>query len=1270
MMLRFEQLKLTRVRVAAVAVLLVVCVAAPSSAAADGGTTTITGTVVAGGAPLGDVDVYASSPVDDYNDSQDATTAVDGSYALTGLAPDTTYTISFTPNESSSYAADAVTVTTGAAGSSSQQSATLDEGGTISGTVTGSDDVPICVTAYSENGLGNGAATLVNSEGTYTITGLTSGDYQVEAYQCQGDGYDQAFDYSDSPAEPQQKYEGTFYSTDGGDEAAEVSVTNGTSSAPGDDTGDINIQLVGGAQISGNVSAAGQNLAGVCVSASPDSEDGFDYVNGTVTNASGDYTLTGLVPGVAYDLYFSPCEATGDGPGDSGYYDNDGYDGYDDYGSTAYDDGYEPASPSAVVATVEGATQNVVLSPLTQAADGDNYNIGTSAISGTVTNADGDPITTGDICVSAEQADDIDEYDGLYDDVYPEYSTQTNSDGDYTLSGLESGSYYVHFADCPGSNRSDVAQWYLNTASPTLGGALQYPGSNLVTLSDGGTQTGVDAELSQGSTISGNVTGTPVGGSNQDLSGICVTATSLDSNPSNSDTVFQPEYGTVTSADGAYSLRGLYPDAAGYEIEFSDCNEDDDYGLGSQPQWVTEYYGGSFYYPETPTAVAASQTPETVTDATIPAQVVTGINGDLDYGGSITGTIENAANDPVSNGQVCAIAQREETEAGDYDDNYYGEAQNNPSSGTATYTISGLPAGEYDVSFNDCDDYYASARNDIPENLPDPVTVSLSEDTTAVNSSLANGAFIEGTVFGGSDASTPLSDAYVEADGWPSGQPANYEDDSTDSEYAYTDSLGQYVVGHLDPTLSWTIYFGEFETETSTSEYNGEYSWADQYYDDTDDLDDATQMPVAVGTPVTGINAHLVGTLVEPSPAVTITDGPAADASTDQTSATFSFDSALSGAPDSDVSYVCTLIGPNESVDEDCTSPWTTPTLTNGAYQFSVTPTDNNYETTGQTVYVDWSVDASSLYSSSEGTVAGGQEFTTDPGGTTSSSNPEIVGVTPPAGTDAEVTVSTQPTTTPAPNGYALLGQQILISAEQPGGGSSIEGTVSAPISLTLTLDGADIPSGTSWSDVTITRNGTPAPDCTVDNATASPDPCVESRTETADGGVTLVVLTTSCSTWNFADVTAGPVVQPSTPPSTPPVVVPPSLPAVTASSGPSVAAIKDALARVEEPTGAAAKIATLVKKKGYSFTFKAPSAGKLVIDWYAKIGKKKKVLIADMSESFSAARSAAAKVSLTGAGLTELKKVKKLAVTADVSFKPTVAKVATTTNKSFTLKR
>jgi hypothetical protein len=141
----------------------------------------------------------------------------------------------------------------------------------------------------------------------------------------------------------------------------------------------------------------------------------------------------------------------------------------------------------------------------------------------------------------------------------------------------------------------------------------------------------------------------------------------------------------------------------------------------------------------------------------------------------------------------------------------------------------------------------------------------------------------------------------------------------------------------------------------------------------------------------------------------------------------------------------------------------------------------------------------------SGGTVTGG--------GGDSSAAPLGAAVTTPTG--GTITIVTAPPSGSPPSGYEFAGQQVEISAPPE--------SAAAPLSLTFTIDGSVLGTG-SPSHVQVFRDGVPVADCADSSGKANPDPCVASRTPTPDGGVTLVVLSSHASSWNFGFV-AAPVV-------------------------------------------------------------------------------------------------------------------------------------------------
>lgn len=126
----------------------------------------------------------------------------------------------------------------------------------------------------------------------------------------------------------------------------------------------------------------------------------------------------------------------------------------------------------------------------------------------------------------------------------------------------------------------------------------------------------------------------------------------------------------------------------------------------------------------------------------------------------------------------------------------------------------------------------------------------------------------------------------------------------------------------------------------------------------------------------------------------------------------------------------------------------------------------------------------------------------------------------------------------------------------------------------------------------------------------------------------------------------------------------------------PNRSQILAALSQVLVPHGKNAKIGALLKHGGYKFTFTAPSAGRLVINWFflppgAHISRKAKpVKIATASITFSNPGTFKVKVHLTGHGKQLLRGAKAtLKVTAKDTFTPEVGNSASL-KRRFKLRR
>jgi Fe-S cluster biogenesis protein NfuA len=239
-----------------------------------------------------------------------------------------------------------------------------------------------------------------------------------------------------------------------------------------------------------------------------------------VTGSDGTYSLTSLDPGTYNVVFFSQgygCSGTG------GDYARQWYNGSPFAGTNASDG-------LAVTTSESGPTIGI---NAVMAAGSD--------ISGTVTAAAGGaPIPN--VCVFASGTSGV-----AYGFV------NTASDGTYDIEGLSAGSYIVNFyvqSGCAAGNYAE--QWY-STTSP---GTINRGDATAVSLTGGAQQSGIDAVMTAGATITGTVT-SPSGG----VDSVCVHAYA--------STGF--EGNAITASDGSFSITGLPDDNYTFEYDPT-CN--------------------------------------------------------------------------------------------------------------------------------------------------------------------------------------------------------------------------------------------------------------------------------------------------------------------------------------------------------------------------------------------------------------------------------------------------------------------------------------------------------------------------------------------------------------------------------------------------------------------------------------------------------------------------------------------------------------------------
>jgi protocatechuate 3,4-dioxygenase beta subunit len=238
------------------------------------------------------------------NESQ---TGRKGTYTIPDLAPGQ-YLVNFGCGLEQRYAntwfpgapdAASAEVVSAPAGRTSGINAVLPLGGNISGTVTGdaghrlsgvcvfavdtADTSGLPVTSVLIAGIGGSGPGITGSRGTYGISGLPAGRYQVSFEPCTGSRR-----YADQ----------WFRDKTAAQAATPVKVRAGMT------TSGINDRLVIGGTISGRVvNAGGKPLRNICIVATAGSVGAF---GAAATGKAGTYTVPGLASG-RYAVEFSPC---------------------------------------------------------------------------------------------------------------------------------------------------------------------------------------------------------------------------------------------------------------------------------------------------------------------------------------------------------------------------------------------------------------------------------------------------------------------------------------------------------------------------------------------------------------------------------------------------------------------------------------------------------------------------------------------------------------------------------------------------------------------------------------------------------------------------------------------------------------------------------------------------------------------------------------------------------------------------------------------------
>ncbi len=326
---------------------------------------------------------------------------------------------------------------------------------------------------------------------------------------------------------------------------------------------------------------------------------------------------------------------------------------------------------------------------------------GTASISGTVTASDGGAALQG-IGVTWFVFDEFGSASGGL-------TTETASDGSFTLDNLEAGEYTLGF--------TDASDTYLNA---WYGGVDVFDDAQRITLADAEVVVGADVALDAAGMVSGTVLDAVT---NDPLENVQVFASFYDEEGGGTFA-----YAT-TDVNGEYTIVGMLP-ALGWVIGFD----------GSADGYVTEYYDNApNEFSATPVEVVAGQTTE-------------GIDAALDQGGSITGSVALAANPSTGVGGV-------EIQA--FDD--FGNTFYAYTFGDGAFEMLGVPAGEYRLkavgSGGLLTEWWDAAIN---SETADIITVTAGGTVPGIDLLLQAGGEITGVVTG--PLGEPLESVEVQAD--------------------------------------------------------------------------------------------------------------------------------------------------------------------------------------------------------------------------------------------------------------------------------------------------------------------------------------------------------------------------------------------------------------------------------------------------------------------------------------------------------------------------
>jgi hypothetical protein len=372
---------------------------------------------------------------------------------------------------------------------------------------------------------------------------------------------------------------------------------------------------------------------------------------------------------------------------------------------------------------------------------------------------------------------------------------QTSVTGAYRLA-VAPGSYDVRFSSCAGG--FFLTQYY--NGSPDRRHATK------ITVGPSHDVTGIDGALGRGGAITGQILDRY---GNYPYFGVCAQAR-VGKSPG------RVVAEAVSDYEGRYEIGGL--PTGHYHVEFGHCHGQVDYFA------PTFYYHSPTYDGSTAVAVGTNQ-------------LVTGIDGVLDYGGSISGTVRDAATGAPVNGVCVEAVSNDPDQIPQFSTTYY----------DGSFYIYNLAPGQYHLRFGHdafVSRFYQCEETDVAVSwYPKAIDEASSKAVTLQFDQFLYG--VDGFVFKPAQVTGYVTSATT---GVPLAAPCAqaYGSSGEARGRAATIAAGIYAVFDLPPD-TYRVRIASCGTKP----------YMPQFFDGAPDIDHATPIPLAVGQVRSDIDAAL-----------------------------------------------------------------------------------------------------------------------------------------------------------------------------------------------------------------------------------------------------------------------------------------------------------------------------------------------------------------------------------------------------------------------------